>query len=87
MTVRKKSNIRNRYNQAPQLTQDTIWESDNKTSHIFSHFPAGDHKAARSRQDSMTTQIKIGFTKAALELTGQFDSTNLTLISYVDQDT
>ena len=34
--VRKKATIRNQYNQAPHLTQDTTWESKkahNKTSH------------------------------------------------------
>ena len=56
--VRKKANIRNRYNQVPHLTRDTIWENDKKTrklhkqeSQEVSHFPAGDHKAARNRQD------------------------------------
>ena len=59
--VRKKENIRNRYNQIPHLTKDTIWESDKYTrkhhtqeSQVVSPFPAGDHKAAMNRQDSMT---------------------------------
>ena len=30
--VRKKAKIRNRYNQVPHLTQDTIWESDKNYS-------------------------------------------------------
>ena len=56
--ARKKANIRNQYNQV--LTQDIVWKSDrNKTNrHIqesqeVSPFPAGDHKAARHRQDNM----------------------------------
>ena len=43
------------------LTQDTILESDKNTrkhhtqeSQAVSSFPAGDHKAARNRQHSMT---------------------------------
>ena len=30
--IRKAAKIRNRYNQEPDLTQDTTWKSDNKTS-------------------------------------------------------
>ena len=62
--VKKKGKIRNRYNQVPHLTQDTIWESDKDTrkhhtreSQEVSPFPAGDHKAARNRQDKQETQI------------------------------
>ena len=51
--VRKKTKIRNRYNQVPHLTQDTVRESDKNTrkhhiqeSQEVSPFPAGDHKAA-----------------------------------------
>ena len=58
---RKKGKIRNRYNPVPHLTQDTTWESNKNTRkhHIqerqeFTLFPAGDHKAAINRQDSMT---------------------------------
>ena len=60
---RKKARIRNRYNQVLHMTQDTIWESDKNTrkhhrqeSQEVSPFPAGDHKAARNRQDSKTRQ-------------------------------
>ena len=60
--VRKEGKIRNRYNQAPHLTQDPTWESDKNTikhhmqeSQDVSPFPAGDHKAAMNRQESMTT--------------------------------
>ena len=56
--VRKKANIRNRYNQIPHPTRYTIWESD-KTHENFipegqevSPFPAVDHNAARNREDS-----------------------------------
>ena len=59
--VRKKAKIRNGHNQVPHLTQDTTWESDKSTrkhliqeSQEVSLFPAGDHKAAMNRQDSMT---------------------------------
>ena len=66
--VRKKKKIRNRYNQVPHLTQDTVWESDKnvRKHHIqgsqeISPFPAGDHKAARHRQDNMVkTNIMMG---------------------------
>ena len=59
--VRKKAKIRNRYNQAPHLTQDTTRESDKKTikhhiqeSQEVSPFPAGDHKAAMNRHENKT---------------------------------
>ena len=58
---KKKAMIRKRYNQVPHLTRDTIWESDQNTrnhhtqeSQEVSPFPAGDHKAAWNRQDSIT---------------------------------
>ena len=51
--IQKKANIRNRYNQVPNLTQDNTWESDYNTrkhhiqeSQEASLFPGGDHKAA-----------------------------------------
>ena len=56
----KKAKIRNRYNQAPHWNLETVWESYKYTRkhHIqespeVSPFPAGDHKAARHRQDSI----------------------------------
>ena len=54
--VKKKAKIRNQYNQVPHLTQDTIYGKVTKTqeSQEISPFPAGDHKAARNRQDSIT---------------------------------
>ena len=52
--------IRNRHNQVPHLTQDTTWESNksqlnitNKSQEV-SPFPAGDHKAAMNRRESIT---------------------------------
>ena len=53
--------IRDRYYQAPHLTQNTIWESNKITrkrhiqeSEEVSPFPTGDHKAARNRHGSLT---------------------------------
>ena len=52
--------IRKRYNQVPQLNQDTTWESNKNTINItnksqeVSPFPAGDHKAAMNRRESKT---------------------------------
>ena len=51
--------IRNRYNQAPHLTRDTIWESDKNTrkhntqeSQEVTPLPTGGHTAVRNRPDS-----------------------------------
>ena len=56
--VRKKANIRNRFNQVPHLLKDTVWESDKypRKHHIpesqeVSPFPAGVHKATLHRQE------------------------------------
>ena len=50
--------IRNQYNQVPHLTPDTTWEKDKITirhhNQEVSSFPAGDHKAAMTRRESMT---------------------------------
>ena len=61
----KKAKIRNRYNQVPHLTRDTIWESGKNTRkhhtqeiQEVSLFPAGDHKAARNRKDSIINKDK-----------------------------
>ena len=60
--VSKEANIRNRYNQVhvPYLTQRTRWESDInlikrniQERQEASPFPAGDHKAAINKQESM----------------------------------
>ena len=59
--LRKKAKIRNQYNQAPHLNQNTTWESDKNTikyriqeSQEVSPFLAGDHKAAMNIQENMT---------------------------------
>ena len=54
--VRKRSKIRNRYNQAPHLTQDTNGRVATSQLDITNEsqevnpFPAGDHKASISRR-------------------------------------
>ena len=60
MKSKKKVKIRNLYNQVPQLTQDTIGESDKikrkhhtQESQEVSPFHAIDHKAARNRRYSI----------------------------------
>ena len=59
--VKSKANIRNRYNQVPHLTQNTIWENDKtqETSHIREPrakrsdlYPAGVHKVLVFEQDT-----------------------------------
>ena len=93
-------------NQVPHLTQDTTWESDkthlnitNKSQEV-SPFPAGDHKAAMNRRETMTNtrhkytndpqkKYRLGTVSKNILLEGlnRFHGTNLTLSSYVDQDT
>ena len=57
--VRKTIRIRKRYNQLPHLTQDITWESNKNTINITNKlqevgpFPAGDHKVAMNRFESM----------------------------------
>ena len=59
MKVRKRAKIRNRYNQAPHLTQDangkvTTSQLDiTNESQEVSLFPAGDHKASINRRARM----------------------------------
>ena len=54
--VRKRAKIRNRYNQAPHLTQDTKRKVTTSQLDItiesqeVSPFPAGDHKASTNRR-------------------------------------
>ena len=56
LKVRKRAKIRNRYNQAPHLTQDTNGKVTNSQLDItnesqeVSHLPAGDHKASINRR-------------------------------------
>ena len=58
--VRKMAKIRNRYNQAPHLAQDSTWVSDKTQLHManksqeISPFPAGDHNALMNRREIMT---------------------------------
>ena len=55
MKVRKMAKIRNRYNQAPHLTQDAIWKVTTSQLDITNEsqevipFPAGDHKVSINR--------------------------------------
>ena len=88
--VRKKANIRNRYNQVPQLTQNTKLENDKNTrkhhtqeSEEVSSFPAGDHKAAMNRHDSMTDtkhKLQKGSIKEAPPWDSQYFFTGRLLI-------
>ena len=60
--VRNAAPIRNRYNQVPHLIQDTTLDSDKTQSNITNKsqevsFPAGGHKAAMNRRESMETTI------------------------------
>ena len=54
---RKTAKIRNRCNQVPHLTQDTTWESNKNTINTINKCqdvsPAGDHKVAMNRRESM----------------------------------
>ena len=60
--VRKKAKIRNRYNQAPRLTQDTNMKVATSQLDITSEsqrvspFPAGDHKASVNKRASQQKQ-------------------------------
>ena len=94
----------NRYNQVPHLTQATMGKRQERKHHIqegqeVSPFPAGDHKAARNRQNSMTntnpnnkkdpqkiTTLERSV-RQLLEGLNMFHCTNLTLNSDVDQAT
>ena len=49
LKVNKKAKIRNRYNQAPHVTQDTTWESD-KTQENF--------KYKRTKRSALSRQVK-----------------------------
>ena len=66
--VRKMAKIRKRYNQVPHLTQNTTWENNKNTINItnksqeVSLFPAGDHKAAMNRRESMKKKQEINNT-------------------------
>ena len=53
--VRNTAKIRNRYNKVPHLTQETTWESKKIKHHHqeVSPFPAGGHKTAINRHESI----------------------------------
>ena len=61
LKVRRKAKSRNRYNQVPYLTRNTIWDKITKNntqeSQEVNPFPAGDHMVARNRQESITKSI------------------------------
>ena len=66
--VRKRSKFRNRYNQAPHLTQDTNakvttsqLDITNKSQEV-SPFPAGDHKASINRRARKHNKNKTDIT-------------------------
>ena len=77
MKVREKAKIRNRYNQVPHLTKDTIWERDKSTRKCHplegqevSPFPTGDHNATiniHHRRQTHTLKKKIHIRSTALE--------------------
>ena len=84
MKVRKRAKIRNRYNQAPHLTQDTNGKVTNSQLDItnesqeVSPFPAGDHKVSINRR-ALKHNKKVRQNKCHLNVTGGpvFQVTNL----------
>ena len=68
LKVRKRAKIRNRYNQAPHLTQDTngkVTASQldiTNESQEVSPFPAGDHKASIKRHTRKHNKNKTEIT-------------------------
>ena len=68
MEVRKRANIRNRYNQVPHLTQDTIRKVTNTKLDItnegqeVSPSPAGDLNALMNRRARKHNKHKTGVT-------------------------
>ena len=66
--VRKRAKIRNRYNQAPHLTQDTNGKVTTSQLDItsesqeVSRFPAGDHKASINRRARKHNKYKSKIT-------------------------
>ena len=94
--VRKVAKIMNRYNQVPQLAQDTTWKSDktqlnitNKSQKV-SPFPQGSNEQTRKiNSNTNDPQKKYGHGEKNILLDGLkwFHGANLTLSSDVDQDT
>ena len=68
LKVRKRAKIRNRYDQAPHLTQDTNRKVTNSQLDItnesqeVSPLPAGDHKASINRTAQKHNKQKTGIT-------------------------
>ena len=66
--VRKRAKIRNRYNQAPHLTQDTNGKVTTSQLDItnesqeVSPFPAGDHKASINKSAQKHSKNKTEIT-------------------------
>ena len=66
--VRKRANIRNRYNQAPHQTQDTNGKVTNSQLDITNEsqevgpFPSGDHKASINRRTRKHNKNKTEIT-------------------------
>ena len=51
INVRKKAKIRNRYNQVPHLTPDTLWESDKTQENIT---------CRRAKRSALSQQVTTG---------------------------
>ena len=64
LTLKQRTKTRNRYSQVPQLTRDTIWESDKiqeNTTHKsqeISPFPAGDYMPMKKYATSRNVTFK-----------------------------
>ena len=63
-----------KYNQVPHRIKDSKWKSDKnkrkchlRESQEVSLFLAGDHKAARNRQDSITEKHETQITKSVIQ--------------------
>ena len=96
--VRKRTRIRNRYNPAPDLTQEyngkvTTSQLDiTNESQEVSPFPAGDHKASINRRAQKHNKYKTEIHKRSTTLEQSVNvlqvsrRANLTLSSDVDQD-
>ena len=87
--VEKTARIRNRYNQVPNLSQDTKWESNKITINItnesqeVSLFPSCDHKAAMNRSESMAnTRNKLH--KCSTKVVPPWNSKNI-LLEFLNQ--
>ena len=61
--VRKRAKIRNRYNQAPHLTQDANWESDNVTIRHHKLEPRGQPFPLQVTTKHQQTDVHESITK------------------------